>query len=163
MRIPFGLSNAPAAFQRSMEEMLGSLRGECCVPYLDDLPCFSKSFNDHVEVVRKVLGVLQHRLVKLRAKCEMFRKEVRYIGRLVSLEGVRVDPKDLNAVLALKTKTSQTIGDLRQVLGFLSYYCSYIQDFAKIAKPLLQVKSDSHQSTLERLITCTVKNSSSWL
>lgn len=186
VRIPFGLSNAPAAFQRSMEEMLGSLRDECCIPYLDDLLCYSRSFNDHVEVVRKVLQALQQHGVKLRAeKCEMFRKEVRYVGRLVSAEGVRVDPKDFDAVMALKSKTPQTVGDLRQVLGFLSYYRSYIQDFAKLAKPLyelLQVKSSSpqlpvchckskgpqlpsktpiewntdHQSTLERLISMLI-------
>lgn len=144
-RIPFGLSNAPAAFQRSMEEMLGSLRDECCIPYLDDLLCYSRSFSDHVEVIRRVLVALQHHGVKLRAeKCEMFQKEVRYVGRLVSAEGVRVDPKDIDAVLALQNKPPQTVGELRQVLGFLSYYRSYVQDFAKIAKPLyelLQVKS----------------------
>ncbi|KAI5630534.1 hypothetical protein C0J50_7585, partial [Silurus asotus] len=182
VRIPFGLSNAPAAFQRSMEEMLGSLRDEYCIPYLDDLLCYSRSFSDHVEVIRMVLQALQHHGVKLRAeKCEMFQKEVRYVGRLVSAEGVRIDPKDLEAVMALKTKTPQTVGDLRRILGFLSYYRSYIQDFAKIAKPLyelLQVKSSitqplprpckfkgpqvpsktpiiwkaEHQSTLERLV-----------
>ncbi len=187
VRIPFGLSNAPAAFQRSMEEMLGSLRDEYCIPYLDDLLCYSRSFSDHVEVIRKVLRALQHHGVKLRAeKCEMFQKEVRYVGRLVSAEGVRIDPKDLEAVMALKTKTPQTVGDLRRVLGFLSYYRSYIQDFAKIAKPLyelLQVKSsmpqplsrhhkskgpqlpsktpiswkDEHQSTLERLVHMLTK------
>ena len=58
---------------------------------------------------------------------------------MVSAEGVRVDPKDFEAVLALKTKTPQTVGDIRQVLGFLSYYRSYIQDFAKIAKPLYEL------------------------
>ncbi|XP_073668811.1 retrovirus-related Pol polyprotein from transposon 17.6 isoform X2 [Paramisgurnus dabryanus] len=96
VRIPFGLSNASAAFQRSMEEMLGSLRDEYCIPYLDDLLCYSRSFSDHVEVIRRVLQALQHHGVKLRAeKCEMFQKEVRYVGRLVSAEGVRIDPKDM--------------------------------------------------------------------
>lgn len=100
-----------------------------------------------MEVICTVLQALQHHGVKLRAeKCEMFQKEVRYVGRLVSAKGVQVDPKDFDAVLALKNKTPQTVGDLRQVLGFLSYYRSYIQDFAKIAKPsygLLQVKSST--------------------
>ena len=140
VRIPFGLSNAPAAFQRSMEEMLSSLRDESCIPYLDDILCYAKSFSDHVEVCRKVLQALQHHGVKLRPeKCEVFKREVRYVGRMVSAEGVRVDPKDFEAVLALKTKTPQTVGDIRQVLGFLSYYRSYIQDFAKIAKPLYEL------------------------
>lgn len=129
--------------------MLGSLRDGCCILYLDDLLCYSRSFSDHAEVICMVLQALQHHGVKLRTeKCEMFQKEVRYVGRLVSAKGVEVDPKDFDAVLALKTKTPQTVGDLRQVLGFLSYYRSYIQDVAKIVKPLyglLQVKSSTPQ------------------
>ncbi|CAI5670877.1 unnamed protein product [Oreochromis niloticus] len=140
VRIPFGLTNAPAAFQRSMEEILGSLRDDCCVPYLDDILCYSQSFEAHVEVVRKVLQVLQVHGVKLRPeKCELFKAEVRYVGRLVSAEGVRIDPKDLQAVLALKTKSPQTVGDLRRVLGFLSYYRSFIQNFSRIAQPLYEL------------------------
>lgn len=93
-----------------------------------------------MEVVRKVPQVLQHHGVKLRAeKCEMFRKEVRYVGHHVWAEEVRVDPKDLTAVLALKSERPQTVGDLRRVLGFLRYYRSFVQDFAKITKPLYEL------------------------
>ncbi|KAJ8009423.1 hypothetical protein DPEC_G00088720 [Dallia pectoralis] len=137
VRIPFGLSNAPAAFQRSMEEMLDSLRDECCIPYLDDVLCYGKSFKGHLEVVRNVLRALQQHGVKLRpTKCELFKPEVRYVGRLVSAEGVRIDPGDLDAVLALREKTPKSVGDVRKLLGFLSYYRSYIQDFSRIAKPI---------------------------
>ncbi|KAI3364945.1 hypothetical protein L3Q82_000943 [Scortum barcoo] len=91
-----------------------------------------------------------HHGVKLKPeKCELFRKEVRYVGRLVSADGVRVDPKDIEAVQALKHKRPQTVGDVRQLLGFLGYYRTYIQDFSHIAKPLydlLQAKSDTSQS-----------------
>lgn len=150
VRIPFGLSNAPAAFQRSMEEMLDSLRDECCIPYLDDVLCFSKSFDEHVCVLQKVLQALKRHGVKLKPeKCELFRREVRYVGRLVSEEGVKVDPKDIEAVQALKHKRPQTVGEVRQLLGFLSYYRTYVQDFSRIAKPLydlLQVKPDTPPS-----------------
>lgn len=88
-RMPFGLTNAPAAFQRSMEEMLDTLRDECCIPTLDDVLCFSWSLEEHVEVLWHVLQDLQRHGVKLRLeKCELFRKEVRYVGRLVSENGV---------------------------------------------------------------------------
>lgn len=103
VRIPFGLSNAPAAFQRSMEEMHDSLRDECCIPYLDDVLCYAKSFEEHVEGIFKVIQALQHHGVKLMPeKCELFHHEVRYVGRLVSDKGVRIDPKDLEAVRSLK-------------------------------------------------------------
>ena len=145
VRIPFGLSNAPAAFQRSMEEMLNSLWDECCIPYLDDVLCYAKTFEDHVEVLRRVLRALQRHGVKLRpTKCELLKKEVRYVGKLVSADGVRVDPKDLEAIQALKSKTPSTVGEVRKLLGFLSYYRTYVQNFARIAKPmydLLQAKT----------------------
>lgn len=144
VRIPFGLTNAPAAFQRSMEEMLGPLRDECCTPYLDDVLCYAKTFEEHVENLRKVLQALQCHGVKLRPeKCELFRQEVRYVGRLVSAEGVRIDPQDLEAVKVLTSKTPRTVGDVRKLTGFLGYYRSYIQDFSRIARriyALLQTK-----------------------
>ncbi|KAL3972968.1 pleiotrophin [Sarotherodon galilaeus] len=145
VRIPFGLSNAPAAFQRSMEEMLDSLRDSCCIPYLDDILCYAKSFDEHVEGVRQVLRALKAHGVKLRpTKCELFQQEVRYVGRLVSADGVRIDPKDTEAIRLLQEKTPNTVGEVRKLLGFLSYYRMYIQNFSSIAKPiyeLLKVKT----------------------
>lgn len=140
VRIPFGLANAPAAFQRSMEGMVDSLRDELCIPYLDDILCFGKTFSDHVQGLRRVLRVLKDHGVKLRpAKCELFKREVRYVGRLVSEDGVRIDPKDLEAVLSLKGQKPTTVGELRRLLGFLSYYRTFIQDFSRIAKPLYEL------------------------
>lgn len=66
----------------------------------------------------------------------------------MSADGVRVDPKDVEAGQVLKEKTPQTVGDVRRLLGFLSYYRAYVQDFSRIARPLyelLQVKSSSTQ------------------
>lgn len=129
-----------------MEDMLTSLRDECCILYLDDNLCFAHTFEDHVEERRKVLRALQCHGVKLRPnKCEGFEQEVRYVGRLVSADGVRIDLKDLEAIYALRDKTPATVGDVRRVAGFLSYYRTYIQDFSRIAKPiyeLLQVTSN---------------------
>lgn len=98
-----------------------------------------------MEVLRRVLQALQRHGVKLRPeKCELFRKEVRYVGRLVSADGVRVDPKDFEAVRVLKDKAPQTVGDVRRLLGFLSYYRAYVQDFSRIAKPLYELLQVKH-------------------
>lgn len=70
--------------------MVDSLRDELCIPYLDDILCFGKTFSDHVQELRRVLRVLKDHGVKLRpAKCDLFKREVRYVGRLVSEDGVR--------------------------------------------------------------------------
>ena len=150
LRIPFGLRNAPPAFQRYINQMFSDMKGTICEPYLDDVLCFSKAFEEHVQDLDKVLTRMRSRGIKLRAeKCEFAKKEVRYLGRLVSAEGYRPDPKDV-AVLEKFRAPPTNIGELRSLLGFLGYYRCYVKDFSIKAKPLydmLKLKADKDGKT----------------
>ena len=93
-----------------------------------------------MEDVRRVLCQLRASGIKLRPnKCNLFKRQVRYVGRLVSGEGVQIDPKDLEAVTQFKERKPTTVGEVRALLGFLSYYRSFIQDFSRVARPLFEL------------------------
>jgi len=139
-RIPFGLKNAVSAFQRSIENCLDDLRYKICMPYLDDTLTFSKSFDDHLRDVRTVLRRLQEKGIKLNPeKCRFFTKGVSYLGRWISEEGYKPDKSGVAAVMALKKLKPSSVGEVRKLLGLLSYYRRYIQDFAKIANPITKL------------------------
>ena len=148
VRIPFGLSRAPGAFQRFMENCLGDLRDTVCIPYLDDIIIFSASFEEHVEHTRKVLRRLREHGVKLKPrKCKLFKKEVVFLGRVVSEEGYKLDPSSIKPVLSLKESSPKTVNEVRKLMGFLNYYRRYIKNFSKIAKPIYDlIKITDHPS-----------------
>ena len=144
VRIPFGLSNAPASFQRFMEGCLEGLRDEICIPYLDDIIVFSKTFEEHLDHVKTVLQRLRSHGVKLKAKkCNFFEKEICYLGRVVSEKGYCIDPKNVSALKALKETPPKSVGDVRKLLGLLGYYRRYVPDFARLAKPLFDLLKDT--------------------
>ena len=110
VRVPFGLSRAPAAFQRFMENCLGDLRDTVCVPYLDDIIVFSATFEEHIEHMRKVLGRLRDHGFKLKPqKCKLFKREVVFLERVVSGGGYKLDPSSIKSVLAPKDSIPKTV------------------------------------------------------
>ena len=136
VRIPFGLMNAPAAFQKYINKALAGLLDNVCLAYLDDILIYGRTFAEHKENLRQVLRRLKSKGIKLRVdKCEFVKPEVRYLGRLVSAEGYRADPKDVRALDKFR-EAPKTVGEVRSLLGFLGYYRTYVKDFARKLKPV---------------------------
>ena len=136
-RIPFGLMNAPANFQRFMEEVVSDFRDEFAIPYLDDIIVYSDSWQDHLGHLRRVLQKIKQKGLKLKAsKCYLFQKEVKFLGRVVTKNGYRMDDGNIEAVRALKNFVPKTVSDVRVLLGMLGYHRRHIQDFSTIAKPI---------------------------
>ncbi|PIK55142.1 hypothetical protein BSL78_07872 [Apostichopus japonicus] len=135
-----------------MENCLDGYNNQICVVYLDDILVFAPTFDQHVENLRKVLKRLQLHGVKLKpSKCKLFQRQVRYLGRVVSEEGYKMDPAEIQPVLALKERTPTTVGELRQILGFLGYYRSYVANFSIRARPLYDLLGKSTKTMTKRI------------
>ena len=136
IRIPYGIMNAPAGFQRFINNCLAHLSHDICCTYLDDILVFSKTFNEHELNVKKVLTCLKKKGIKLNAgKCNLFKREIRYLGQLISEKGYIPDPEDVKALDKCKIPPTN-IGKLRSLNGFLGYYRTYIKDFSRKLKPV---------------------------
>ena len=97
--LPFGLTSAPATFQRLMEKVLHGLHWKTLLLYLDDIIVISPDFESHVERLEEVLERLRRANLKLKpSKCELLKKEVKYLGHVVSAGGVSTDPEKVEAV-----------------------------------------------------------------
>ncbi|KAK3108932.1 hypothetical protein FSP39_019065 [Pinctada imbricata] len=134
--MPFGLCNAPATFERLMEYVLAGLSWVKCLVFLDDIIVFSKSnFDDHLLNLSEVFERLKSANLKLSPKkCVLFKKEVNYLGHVVSAEGVKTDPKKIESIIAWPTPCN--VREVRSFLGLCSYYRRFVKDFASKAKPL---------------------------
>lgn len=140
-RMPFGLCNAPSTFQRLMERLFGDQRHQSVLLYLDDIIVFSSSVQQHLQRLRMVLGRLGAEGLKVKlGKCAFFREKVRYLGHVISAQGVATDPSKVEAVA--QWPCPRTVSELRTFLGFVSYYRRFVEGFAKLAAPLHKIVAE---------------------
>ena len=144
-RMPFGLSNAPATFQRLMETCMGDHYLNYCLLYLDDIVVFSETYEEHMERLEAVFQRLGDAGLKLKpAKCRLFQKSIKYLGHVVSEHGVSTDPDKIAAVKAWPKP--QNISEVQSFLGFVSFYRRFIPKFSKVARPLHKLVQESGAS-----------------
>ena len=130
----FGLTNAPATFQRLMERCLGDLNLKQCLVYLYDIIIFFSTFEEHPTRLKAVLVKLRKYNLKLQpSKCHLFKRSINYLGHMISAEGISTDPAKIEALRSCPTPTDVT--QLRSFLGFAGYYRRFVKDYSKIARP----------------------------
>lgn len=135
IRMPFGLKNAPATFQRAMNHILGDLIGKCCLVYLDDIIIFGSSLQQHLDNLNKVLQRLIQANLRIQLdKCEFLQKQCEFLGHIVSEDGIKPNPNKIDKILAWPLP--KTVKQIKGFLGILGYYRKFIKDFAKLTKPL---------------------------
>ncbi|GFU05307.1 retrovirus-related Pol polyprotein from transposon 412 [Trichonephila clavipes] len=108
---------------------------EACLIYLDDVIIGGRTFEEHLQNIRKVLSKLSDANLKLNpSKCKFFQKEVNYLGHIISAEGVRTDPEKVSAVK--NWKRPENLRELRSFLGLCTYYRKFVKGFSNIARSL---------------------------
>ena len=139
-RMPFWLTNAPATFQRLMETCLGDLNLHWYIIYLDDIVIFCKDPASHPKRLEAVFWKLEEAGLKLKpSKCELFLRQLAYLGHVISAKGIATDEGKIEAIRDQPTPTIVT--EVRRFLGFMGYYCRFIPKFAQVAQPLHELTS----------------------
>lgn len=134
-RMPFGLKNAPATFQRAMNNILGDYIGTICFVYLDDLIIIGKDLKTHINNLAKILRRLAEFNLKIQLdKCEFMRRETEFLGHVITQEGIKQDPEKVKKTLDWKLPENQK--QIKQFLGLSGYYRRFIKDYSKIVKPM---------------------------
>ena len=133
--MPFGLCNRPASWQHLINNTLFDFLHRFVQAYLDDIFIYSKTLKDHRSHVRQVLERLRE--VGIQAdvdKCEFHVQKTKFLGLIISTEGIQMDPLKVSTILDWAQPTS--LRHIRSFLGFCNFYRRFIRDFSKLAKPL---------------------------
>ena len=143
--MPFDLMNAPATFQRLMDVVLADVKWQCCLVYLDDVVIFSPTFEQHLIDLRNVFQALRtaNLTVKL-SKCQFCRREMKYLGHVITSNGIKPEPELIKAVKGFPKP--KKLKDVQSFLSLTGYYRRFMKDYAKIAEPLLKRLRNAQQS-----------------
>ncbi|MDW0331167.1 MAG: reverse transcriptase family protein [Nitrososphaeraceae archaeon] len=133
--MPFRLCNAPATFQKTMNKVLKEYIDRFVAVFIDDIIVYSNSFEEHCGHLQMLFDKLETANLALnKEKCEMFKRELRFLGHKINKHGIQPDPQKIE-----KVQNFPIPKNVRQIKGFLglaSYYRKFIKDFSKIAKLL---------------------------
>ena len=133
--MPFGLTNAPAMFQRLVDAVLAGLRWKTCLVYLENIIVFSQDFDTYIARLDAVFARLRyHNLVLKPKKCELLRRQVAYLGHIVTKEGITPQKDKIDKIQNFPI--SKTKKAVRAFLDLAGYYRKFIQNFARIVRPL---------------------------
>ena len=135
--MPFGLSCAPGIFCELMSVVLEGLESFASA-YMDDVLIFSETIEDHVKHISMVFDRLRKAGLRLkRSKCDFFKKELNYLGHVISEQGIRPNPDKVAAIKDLDAP--QTVREVRSFVGMASFYRRYIPEFSDLVEPLTKL------------------------
>lgn len=139
-RLPFGFASSPAIFQNMVDLLLGPMKWLHAIGYIDDIIVFSPTFEEHVAHLTKLFEAVRKANLQLHPKkCYFGCKEVKYLGHMVSREGIRASKEAIEAVERMAPP--EDVKALQRFLGKCGYYRRFVQNFSRIAAPLFRITS----------------------
>ncbi|UYV75158.1 hypothetical protein LAZ67_12002698 [Cordylochernes scorpioides] len=138
-RMIFGLANAPTEFQRLMHSVLGPLLNKKAFCYLDDVIIPAKDWREMIERLREVLERIRSAKLTLKpSKCEFGRREVEFLGYVISTGGLKPGPRKIKAIEEFPEP--KNVHDIRRFLGLTNFFRRFVKDFARKAEPLSRLQ-----------------------
>ncbi|KAA3465912.1 DNA/RNA polymerases superfamily protein [Gossypium australe] len=136
--MPFKLTNAPAVFMDLMNQIFRPYLNRFIVVFIDNILTYSQDESEHAEYLRIVLQTLRDKQLYAKfSKCELWLREVRFLGHIISVEGIRVDPSKISAVV--DWKPSRNVSKVRSFLGLAGFYRCFVKGFFMIATSMTRL------------------------
>ena len=153
--MPYGLTNAPATFQRLMDIVLAGLKWQCCLVYIDDVVIYSPTFEQHLVDLENVFQALKDANLTLKtSKCHFCRREMRYLGHIITQNGIKPDPDLIKSVTHFPQP--KKVKDVQSFLGLTGYYRRFIKKLCKNSRTVIPNNYVTHSK--ETIISNGLKN-----
>jgi len=134
-RLPFGLVNTPASFQRALDIILSGLRWRKCLVYLEDAIVFSRTVDEHIRHLGEFSILLEKAGVSLKpSKCHPIQQDLEYLGHVFRPSQLLMNRKKIKSLAEALPPRNHT--EIKSFLGMCYVYQHLIKDYAHIAKPL---------------------------
>jgi len=138
LRLPYGLANSPASFQRLMDLVLRDLVGNEAYVFIDVVIVYGNTIEEHASRLSHVLERFDRAYLQLQpGKCVFAQPQVEYLGYIVSRDGIRASPDKTKAVKNFPIP--KNVKEVRSFLGLASFYRRLVPQFAHIAKPMSEL------------------------
>ena len=151
-RMPFGLSTAPATFQKLMHTMLKGILHKGVVAYIDDILIYARNKDEHDRILEEVFSRIKHSGLRINpAKCKLYQEKLSFLGHIVSSKGLEVMPEKVKEIRDMEIP--KCTKSLRSFLGLANYYRKFVENFSLIAKPLYEA-TEGHRKDISWTDDC---------